>query len=825
MSLYLIILIIISSAFSVESDLPDNSSGCLTDELYGDFTDEEYNNLVARRKLVRLKMKTNLFRNETDTLFVPVVFHNLYKIATGEPVASYCDYDGGLGINNFEYVTGNNQEICNQRMLRSLKVLNGNYAPSGIQFVLHSDYPNMLHATDPGFDGFYERATDGTATSPDAHAIKEHYNIPNALNIYIVDIIMNNDGKYGISTYPWSSDLFGVFIKQGHLPGDVDVQPQADYYNTLMHEIGHYFSLVHINGSWYAKKGNTPRDLVNGTDCNEHGDTICDTPAEPGESVNAWYTNSLTHECIFHGYNGEYSSSDSILTIGGYNSSGGLVYGWNGLNGENYEIYNYNYCEEWGIEDPYGLDHCKLFTNYDNVGDFFGTGDLSAVCINADESEYATNCHIDQYPYLPIGYNFMRAASSPYNDCGISPINDNTYYNENKKGFTEEQFANIRSSIETDYIGCINPNEVNYNQYALIDLGYYDECGVCSGDNSSCAGCLDPVATNYNPDATVNDGSCDYTSEFASPSIDAIVDIPQDQGGYVGIQYHGSIYDYGQYGYNITKYSFWRELDEEGDPTILGNNYWEWVGDMPAQEFEYYGYTAPTIADSNAYGDFISIFLVIAHTDDDDIFFLSDPDSGRSIDNLAPGTPELASVEANDDTEEVVLTWYSLEDEDLSHFALYRNTTSSFTPSEETLCTTLRDTSYTDTELDNNEYFYVLSAFDYNGNESGYSEEISVSFLAIYDGSALPAEYALQAAYPNPFNPITTIRYGLAQNSDVQISIYNINGRLITTLINEFKIAGYHFITWDASSYSSGIYFLNMSAGETLETKKMVLIK
>ena len=260
-------------------------------------------------------------------------------------------------------------------MLRSLEVLNANYAPSGIQFVLHPNYPNMLHRTDPGFDGFFERATGGTALSPNANTIKEHYNIPHALNIYIVDFVNTREGTSGISTYPWNvdSNIPGAFFKHGFLPGDVmwEGNASAEYDRTLMHEIGHYLGLLHINGIWYLKKGNRQRDLVIGTDCNEHGDTICDTPAEPGESGDAWYTNSSTHECIFHGYYGEYSSSDDTLKIGGYNSDGGLVYGWNGLYGEDYEIYNYNYCEEWGIEDAYGLDHCQLFTNYDDVGHFF----------------------------------------------------------------------------------------------------------------------------------------------------------------------------------------------------------------------------------------------------------------------------------------------------------------------------------------------------------------------------------------------------------------------------------------------------------------------
>jgi len=59
----------------------------------------------------------------------------------------------------------------------------------------------------------------------------------------------------------------------------------------------------------------------------------------------------------------------------------------------------------------------------------------------------------------------------------------------------------------------------------------------------------------------------------------------------------------------------------------------------------------------------------------------------------------------------------------------------------------------------------------------------------------------------------------------LRLFIFDIAGRLIATLINEFQTAGHHSIKWDASNYSSGIYFLNMSSGEISETKKLVLIK
>ena len=88
-----------------------------------------------------------------------------------------------------------------------------------------------------------------------------------------------------------------------------------------------------------------------------------------------------------------------------------------------------------------------------------------------------------------------------------------------------------------------------------------------------------------------------------------------------------------------------------------------------------------------------------------------------------------------------------------------------------------------------------------------------------------PINFEINRIYPNPFNPTTTIRYGLNQNANIQVLIYDIKGRVITTLIDGFQTTGYHSIIWDASKFSSGIYFLNMSAGEIAETKKMVLIK
>jgi flagellar hook assembly protein FlgD len=90
---------------------------------------------------------------------------------------------------------------------------------------------------------------------------------------------------------------------------------------------------------------------------------------------------------------------------------------------------------------------------------------------------------------------------------------------------------------------------------------------------------------------------------------------------------------------------------------------------------------------------------------------------------------------------------------------------------------------------------------------------------------ALPNEFSLDRAYPNPFNPTTTLSFAIPVYSEVSLSIYNLQGREVSTLISGYMDAGYHSVAWNASSYSSGVYFVKMVAGEYLSTQKLVLVK
>ena len=89
----------------------------------------------------------------------------------------------------------------------------------------------------------------------------------------------------------------------------------------------------------------------------------------------------------------------------------------------------------------------------------------------------------------------------------------------------------------------------------------------------------------------------------------------------------------------------------------------------------------------------------------------------------------------------------------------------------------------------------------------------------------LPNEFSLGNAYPNPFNPVTRIQFGLPVDTEISIDIYNMRGRLVESLIDGNMLAGYHTITWNASSYSSGVYFIKMHAGNKISTQKLMLVK
>jgi hypothetical protein len=94
----------------------------------------------------------------------------------------------------------------------------------------------------------------------------------------------------------------------------------------------------------------------------------------------------------------------------------------------------------------------------------------------------------------------------------------------------------------------------------------------------------------------------------------------------------------------------------------------------------------------------------------------------------------------------------------------------------------------------------------------------------------LPSNFTLSQNYPNPFNPRTTIAFTIPKASEISLSIYDISGKFVKSLINEPMAAGYHSVIWDGtddngSSVASGVYFYKLKSKGYEETKRMILLK
>jgi hypothetical protein len=108
----------------------------------------------------------------------------------------------------------------------------------------------------------------------------------------------------------------------------------------------------------------------------------------------------------------------------------------------------------------------------------------------------------------------------------------------------------------------------------------------------------------------------------------------------------------------------------------------------------------------------------------------------------------------------------------------------------------------------------------------GYSNSV----LSILVNNPIPDMYHLFQNYPNPFNPVTTLRYDLPEDGLVNITIYDMMGREVKTLVNSSQTAAYNTIQWNATNnagqpVSAGIYLYRLDAGQFRQTKKMVLLK
>ena len=177
----------------------------------------------------------------------------------------------------------------------------------------------------------------------------------------------------------------------------------------------------------------------------------------------------------------------------------------------------------------------------------------------------------------------------------------------------------------------------------------------------------------------------------------------------------------------------------------------------------------------------------------------------------------------------VVVTWLETEEEGFQYYLLERSTDSEF--NEDVVSNFLITNYFEDHDMEfNTEYFYRVS---YNAGEwSEYSEVLAITLEQLNVGGEghLPSKFALHQNYPNPFNPITSLSYDLPEDAMVNITIYDMMGKVVASLVNGQQSAGFKTLQWDATNQSgmpisAGLYIYTIQAGEFNDTKKMILLK
>jgi hypothetical protein len=119
-------------------------------------------------------------------------------------------------------------------------------------------------------------------------------------------------------------------------------------------------------------------------------------------------------------------------------------------------------------------------------------------------------------------------------------------------------------------------------------------------------------------------------------------------------------------------------------------------------------------------------------------------------------------------------------------------------------------------------YQYRLGDVDH-ANTTVWHDVVEITMSE--EGSQMPAEFGLQAAFPNPFNPQLTIRYGLTEDAQTTVNILDLQGKTIATLENKFQKAGSYELTWQAIDNASGVYLVEVVSGEKSDLRKVLLTK
>lgn len=339
----------------------------------------------------------------------------------------------------------------------------------------------------------------------------------------------------------------------------------------------------------------------------------------------------------------------------------------------------------------------------------------------------------------------------------------------------------------------------------------------------------------------------------AQPEILSVSDVPADQGGQVRVKWAASYLD-SLPTLEIGAYGIWRQVSgpivtaaaKRGARVVQGEasasdaapgvyrkvttstetTYWEGVGSILARGYQTYTYVAPTLMDSMAAGNPLTIFMVDAHAAFFPYFWSSAPDSGYSADDLPPGAPQgFAAAQVSGG---VRLSWLPNVENDLAGYRLYRGASPDFMPATENLVASVADTGHTDPD-GNATFTYKIVAVDIHGNPSGVVA-VQPTSLAGVGADCVPQTLWLGTAQPNPARTSSTIRMGFPRTARASLTIYDPAGRAVRKLLDGDVRAGEVVVAWDArddmgKALPSGVYLYRLESASKVITRRIVLVR
>jgi len=193
-----------------------------------------------------------------------------------------------------------------------------------------------------------------------------------------------------------------------------------------------------------------------------------------------------------------------------------------------------------------------------------------------------------------------------------------------------------------------------------------------------------------------------------------------------------------------------------------------------------------------------------------------------------PTPVELSAFSAHVDNDDAILEWSTASESNNYGFEIQRNHNNSSKFEKIGLVNGKGTTSapnhyrFVDSGLANGSYYYRLKQADYDGTYE-FSNVIEIAV-------GIPGDFRLYQNHPNPFNSSTMISYSLPQDCHVKLTIYNINGRAVYKLVDEFQPAGNYNLNWDGidsqgTAVSSGVYYYKMETQNDTKFRRMIMLR